>query len=295
MPHTIDILTDLTAFGLIKISGLNAKKFLQGQLTCNLEEINPTQSRLGAHCDAKGRIQLTARVFNYKDDYYLRLPRDVIAHALICLNKYAVFSKITLTDVSDAWQQIGISSIHLAALLEKEIPEAVDEVTFDDQGVIIRVPGATPRFEVYGSMDAIKQRIALLSPHLTTVDFNTWELLDIEADIPWIYSSTIGEFTPHQISYQLVNGVSFNKGCYTGQEIVARMHYLGKLKQRLYQIRFTALTKPLPGAKVYDATHEIGILINAACVSENTYLGLACLQDSAANAQITFEVVDNPH
>ncbi|WP_342219829.1 hypothetical protein [Rickettsiella endosymbiont of Miltochrista miniata] len=96
---------DLVDLGLIRISGKDAKPFLQGQLTCDLEEVNTKESRLGAHCDVKGRIIAIFRLFFYQHDYYFLLQSSTLPLLLASLQKYAVFSKVVLTEVSNDWQK----------------------------------------------------------------------------------------------------------------------------------------------------------------------------------------------
>lgn len=217
----------LSSLGLIQVIGVDAEKFLQGQLTCDVREVNAQQYRLGAHCDPKGRVQATFRLFEHQEDYYFLLPKNVIPHLLQCLQKYAVFSKVKLDEVN-----------------APEILELFGQTLWSDK--------------------------------------SAWELQDILAGIPTIYPETIGEFTPHQINYQLINGVSFNKGCYTGQEIIARMHYLGKPKQQMYRVSFVCEHPPTPGTKIYNSNaQKVGTLVTAAPVAQNDYQALAVLQNDA--------------
>lgn len=217
--------------GLISVIGPDAAKFLQGQLTCDVDNIAEQQSCLGAHCDAKGRVQATFYLFKQQDHYYFLLPQSVVPHLLQCLKKYAVFSKVTLTELN-----------------APEILEKLKRTLWPD---------------------------------------NHWQLQEIRAGIPTIYPETIGEFTPHQINFQLINGINFNKGCYIGQEIIARMHYLGKLKQQMYRVSFNSPQLPKPGTKLFnDNAQEIGQLVNAVLVTENHYEALAVLQNDAIKEAI---------
>lgn len=223
-----------TPLSLITATGAATSTFLQGQVTCDVTKIDEQQSALGAHCDAKGRIQATFHLFKQQDDYYFLLPKSVAPHLLQCLKKYAVFSKVTLTE------------IEAHELLEK-------------------------------------------FKHTLWPD-NNWQLQDIRNGIPTIYRETIGEFTPHQINFQLINGISFNKGCYIGQEIIARMHYLGKLKQQMYRVSFSSNQPPVPGTKIYTAQkQEIGMLVNAATANNQDYEALAVLQNNAIKEAIYLE------
>ncbi len=225
-------LVDLTPLGLIAIKGNDAAKFLQGQLTCDVREVTDAQSRLGAHCDPKGRIQFTFRLFKFQDTYYFRLPVDVISHALILLQKYAVFFKVQLEDITQQWASFGLSGANCQTYLEDTFsiaPTAIDAVVPLQDLILIRTSASLPRFEIIGKPATIinlQQQFPVTTPH---DDFNTWKLLDIQSGVASVNSPTIGEFTPHDLNYPALNGVSFNKGCYTGQEIVARMQYLGQL------------------------------------------------------------------
>lgn len=220
--------------GLITASGAATSTFLQGQVTCDVTKVTEQESALGAHCDAKGRIQATFHLFKHQEDYYFLLPKSVVPHLLHCLKKYAVFSKVALTEL--------------------EAPELLE-----------------------------KFKRTLWSD-------NNWQLQDIRKGIPTIYSEVIGEFTPHQINFQLINGISFNKGCYIGQEIIARMHYLGKLKQQMYRISFSSDQAPIPGTKIYTAQkQEIGILVNAARADNHNYEALAVLQNDAIKEAVYLE------
>lgn len=228
--------------GLIKIPGAQAEKFLQGQVTCDMREVNE-QPHLAAYCDPKGRVQAIFRIFKYQEDYYLIVLRTLIPQLLNTLQKVAVFFKIKLEDVSD---------IHPHPALKRcPLPEG----------------------------EGIK----------------SWELLDIKNGIPTVYPETVGLFTPHQLNLPQLNAVSFTKGCYIGQEIIARMQYLGKLKQQMYRINFNSTQLPTPGCKFVDqAKHEVGELVMAAFANEQEIHALAVLQNSAINQTIYLENSNAP-
>lgn len=206
-------------FGLLTITGPDAPTFLQGQLTCDINEITADQPVLGAHCDYKGRVLATFWVFKNQTNYYLWLPIAMIAPTRLVLNKYAVFSKVQLT--SD----------------EQTLPTPV---------------------------------VQWLNKH------------PIDRNIAHIYPETIGLFTPHDLNYHQVGGISFTKGCFTGQEVIARMHYRGKLKQHLYRVHIAANHMPAPADKIISEKNtekkEVGTLVNI-WSNGSDYLGLAVLQD----------------
>lgn len=233
-----NVLADLSHLSLLAVTGADAAKFLQGQLTCDVDEISEHQTRLGAHCNPKGRILTSFRLLQLAGNYYLQLPSSMLSIALKRLGKYAIFSKVKLTDASEQIHQLGLSGPNIADFLSpyvSSLPTEIDSAVSTEELLIIRLAGIMPRYQVIGPYDALSQLWSTLSEQLQPVGANAWKLLDIMAGIPSIYPETCEVFTPHHINYQLINGISFKKGCYTGQEIVARMQYLGKLKQHMYQ------------------------------------------------------------
>lgn len=285
---------DLIDLGLIRISGKDAKQFLQGQLTCDLEEISAEQSRLGAHCDIKGRVIASFRLFFYQNNYYFLLPLNMLSLLLASLQKYAVFSKVTLTDVSKDWQKIGLYGPFFKGLLndQKLYIAKENEVTEFNNTLSLSIPGPTPRIillvptsEPIGFIDALEQQ-----------NIDHWHLLDIMAGIPTIYPETSSQFTPHQLNFPQIHGVSFNKGCYIGQEIIARTHYLGKSKSRLYRVSFQANNPPLPGTTLFDSNQKIekGTLIMCAKEQGNCYQALTCLQTQAISHSIRLGSPEGP-
>lgn len=202
--------------GLLKVCGPDAKKFLQGQLTCDLETVSETQSLLGAHCNPQGRVLFLFRLFYRLGAYYLVLPREMAAPALLALKKYAVFFKLELSE--------NIS--------EKET--------------------------------ALEQQVAA-----------EWSYFDLAQGIPLVYPQSCGLFLPHDLNLHVLQGVSWDKGCYTGQEIIARMHYRGKLKNHLYQAQIQTTTVPQPGAEIYSKQEEdfkiSGLIVDYRKLSYNLY------------------------
>jgi len=274
-----DCKINLLDLGIICVSGKDAGQFLQGQLTCDVREVNAEQSRLGAHCDVKGRIQATFRLFFYKDAYYLLLPKTVIPHLLQCLKKYAVFSAVNLIDVSQHCKIIGV----IGSLR-----------TLKDQGYIrLAITDTVPRFILLTMpYDA---SLSFIDSTGSTGPINRWHLLDILAGIPTIYPETIGQFTPHQLNYPVLSGVSFNKGCYIGQEIIARTHYLGKSKSRLYRLAFQSNRPFPPGTRLQnDEGSTQGRVIMVANEEDTYFQALACLQTQAISHNIYLEGPQGP-
>ena len=225
--------------GVLAVRGADAAKFLQGQLTCNLNYLSDTQASLGARCTQKGRMQSSFRILLQSDGVLLAMATELLEPQLADLKKYAVFSKSKLTDESAAWVRFGLSDADQAlASLGLELPAATDSVARSEQLIAIRVsPG---RIELWAPAEQAEAVRSQLAAQLQQADLNEWLLGQVRAGIGQVMPQTRELFIPQMLNLQAVGGVSFKKGCYTGQEIVARMQYLGKLKRRLYRLSLNA-------------------------------------------------------
>jgi hypothetical protein len=270
--------------GVLAVRGADAGKFLQGQLTCNLNYLSDTQSSLGARCTQKGRMQSSFRILLESDGVLMAMASELLEPQLADLKKYAVFSKSKLTDESIAWVRFGLDHGDTAlSSLGLELPADTDSVVRHDGLIAIRVsPDRTELWVAADQANVIKGKLSAL---LAEGDLNQWLLGQIRAGIGQVMPATRELFIPQMLNLQAVGGVSFKKGCYTGQEIVARMQYLGKLKRRLYRVQLDAGELPEPGTQLFAPSHasSIGEVVLAARADKNIEL-LAVLQAEAAEA-----------
>ncbi|MBC3303656.1 folate-binding protein YgfZ [Pseudomonas sp. SWRI18] len=270
--------------GILAVRGADASKFLQGQLTCNLNYLSDTQASLGARCTQKGRMQSSFRILLQGDGVLLAMATELLEPQLADLKKYAVFSKSKLTDESAAWVRFGLMNADSAlASLGLELPAETDSVARSDALIAIRVsPG---RAELWAPAEQAESVRSQLAEYLQQADLNEWLLGQIRAGIGQVMPQTRELFIPQMLNLQAVGGVSFKKGCYTGQEIVARMQYLGKLKRRLYRLRLDAAQLPEPGTPLFSPSHNSSI--GEVVIAANADLGielLAVLQAEAADS-----------
>jgi len=270
--------------GVLAVRGSDAAKFLQGQLTCNLNYLSDTQASLGARCTQKGRMQSSFRILLQGDGVLLAMATELLEPQLADLKKYAVFSKSKLTDESAAWVRFGVSQAdQVLASLGLELPAETDSVVRGDELIAIRVsPGRAELWAPAAQADTLRSQLAA---QLNEDELNQWLLGQIRAGIGQVMPQTRELFIPQMLNLQAVGGVSFKKGCYTGQEIVARMQYLGKLKRRLYRLSLNASELPEPGTPLFSPTHNsaIGEVVIAARAGEAIEL-LAVLQAEAAES-----------
>lgn len=268
--------------GILAVRGPDANKFLQGQVTCNLNYLSDSHSSLGARCTPKGRMQSSFRIISVSDGYLLAMASELLEAQLTDLKKYAVFSKSKLTDESQDWLRIGLSGGDDALRsLGLELPETADSAARNNELLALRLSDGRAELWIPASQAEAVQ--AQLATQLREAQLNDWLLAQVRAGIGQVMGSTRELFIPQMINLQAVGGVSFKKGCYTGQEIVARMQYLGKLKRRLYRLELHDTQVPEPATALFSPTHasSVGEVVLAARSATGVEL-LAVLQDEAA-------------
>jgi folate-binding protein YgfZ len=296
-----EVIADLSHRGLIAVRGADAEKYLQGQLTNDIHVVSDTRSQLSAHCSPKGRVLACFRIFRHDNTIYLAVPETLLEPTLERLRKYVLLSKVTL-EAETGLAQMGYASAkgthHLQELI-KPFPEEIDAVTHPDGLTAIRIPGPRPRFELIGNAAALKNIWSKLAVHAAPVGAGPWELLDILAGVPDLYPETADTFIPQMLNLDVLGGISFKKGCYTGQEIVARTHYLGKLKRRMYLLHCPVDEPPPPAAAIYDTAHRadesVGAVVAAQAAPQGGIALLAVLQtESAARGELRLGQIDGP-
>ncbi|MBT2294110.1 YgfZ/GcvT domain-containing protein [Pseudomonas fluorescens] len=268
--------------GVLAVRGVDAGKFLQGQLTCNLNYLSDSRASLGARCTQKGRMQSSFRILLEGDGVLMAMASELLEPQLADLKKYAVFSKSKLTDESAGWVRFGLENADKALNdLGLVLPVETDSVARHESLIAIRV--SPDRAELWAPAAQADKLSARLREQLAEGELNQWLLGQIRAGIGQVMPATRELFIPQMLNLQAVGGVSFKKGCYTGQEIVARMQYLGKLKRRLYRLQMDGSELPQPGAPLFSPTHgsSIGEVVMAARAERNIEL-LAVVQAEAA-------------
>ena len=213
------------SLGVLAVSGEDAMTFLQGQLTCDLQQLSDKQASPGGLCDVKGRVTANFVLIQQDDQYLLILPQDMLEIAHKRLKKYALFSKIKLSDVTQNW--------HFLISQPTEPSPSEYALSQHNKRIEIHYPGL---FSLHISQEAaslIQFVEQARQQGATLFTENFWHYKTIQTKLASVHPQTSGLFTPQMLELEKYAGVSFNKGCYLGQEIIARTHHLGKLKRHL--------------------------------------------------------------
>ncbi|MGH8641670.1 MAG: YgfZ/GcvT domain-containing protein [Burkholderiales bacterium] len=277
---------ELAQFGLIRFSGEEAQDFLHNQLTCDVSALEPGRSTYGAYCTPKGRVLVSFLLWRAEQGFFMQLPSSLCGSIQKQISKYILRSKVKAVDATGEWTLVGVMGRDAAALVQRVVgpaPQAAHEVAQIPGAMIVRLPG--DRFEIALARDKAPVTLRALGSGAENIDVENWQRQIIRAGVPVILPATQEEFVPQMINLDLIGGVSYDKGCYPGQEIVARMHYRGTLKQRMYLASIGSDERPEPGQKLYSpgfGEQACGTVVNAARSPDGGHDLLAVVQISAA-------------
>ena len=258
-PFTTDGIAPLAHLGLIRARGADAVTFLQGQLTNDVTGMGLSQARLAGFCSAKGRLQASFIVWKLADDeLLLACAASVLPAVLKRLSMFVLRAQCKLSDASTELSLLGATGASAAALVGAAPAWGVRAAP---GGTLVRLP------DVDGVARALLAVAPDAAPDLPAADLpvDAWQLLDVRSGIPMIEAATVEQFVPQMLNYELIGGVDFQKGCYPGQEIVARSQYRGTIKRRMFLFECDALARP--GQEVFhsgDASQPAGMVVNAA-------------------------------
>lgn len=281
------IVADLSHLGLIQFAGEEAQTFLQGQLTNDARLITETASQFSGYCTPKGRMLATFLMWlTAPQTYLMQLPASLQPVVQKRLSMYVLRSKVKVSDASDAHVRIGLAGAGADAALSAAIgaaPQADYAVSKWDGGWVTRLPGG-----MFVLLLAPSQAAAIwqnLTTRAKPAGAAVWDWHLIRAGIPNILPATQEQFVPQMANLDLVGGVNFKKGCYPGQEIVARTQYLGKLKRRMYLVHLDNAAEP--GTELFSddfPDQSTGMIVNAVPSPNGGYDALAVIQISSAEA-----------
>lgn len=279
--------------GWLELSGADCRKFLQGQVTCDIEKLTDKNLLRGAHCTPKGRMVFTfVATAPRENSVRMLLAPDITAAAHAALKKYGVFFKTQIADVSRNFLCLAMAGPGIPDKLQKICgqPLEVDSRHIVDSCELLRT--GDQYFLLTGEADKLMYFLHRNKLDAVLVGEPLAHLHSINAGIAEVTESTREMFIPQMLNLDAQNYISFRKGCYTGQEIVARAHYRGAVKRRMYLIKLSGQTLPLAGAEIRDAQQKvIGNIAASAFADEGEIRALAVLTDS--NEACETLIIDN--
>lgn len=265
-----NVVAPLTDLGLIGATGEDAASFLHNQLTNDVEHLDAGSARLAGYCSPKGRMLASFLMWRTGEEIFLQLPRTIQPAVQKRLQMFVLRAKARLTDRANDFATLGLAGESVADLLKNwfpSLPAQPWQKTDSEAGSLIRVADADgmARYQWTAPPDVLTAAWPELVKVATPVATSVWRLLDIHAGIPRVTQATQEQFVPQMVNFELIGGVNFKKGCYPGQEIVARSQYLGKLKRRMLLASVDVLDAR-PGMEVFssaDPDQPCGMVVNA--------------------------------
>ncbi len=224
----------LSRYGLLSVTGADARAFLHAQLTNDIEHLPADRAVLAGWCSAKGRLLATFLVIPAPDGFLLQLARDLAAPVARRLSMFVLRSKVKITDASEAWVQFGV--------WDADLPQP--DVAWSAHRATVKV-GDGRYLELLPKEEALEKANA---------DEARWVLQEIRAGRPLITAATQDQFVPQMVNFEQIGGVDFKKGCYPGQEIVARAQYRGQVKRRMVRAHAPAGVELAPGQEFNGGT-----------------------------------------
>ncbi len=270
-------IVELTHLGVIRIVGDDAVKFLQGQLTQDVALLDLTQARLAAFCNAKGRMQASFVVFKRsQEEVLLVCSRDIVAATLKRLSMFVMRAKAKLSDASGEFALHGMLGSAIESIAGS-LCSAGEKADFGDANMVFLYPGAGQPRAMWCAPAGSPV------PQAPSIDLAAWHWLEVQSGIAMITQPIFEAFVPQMLNYESVGGVNFKKGCYPGQEIVARSQFRGTLKRRAYLVHTDAV--PAVGQEVFhagDAEQPCGMVASAAANPTGGSDAIVSMQTSAA-------------
>ncbi len=293
-----ELVADLSHNALIGVTGDDAASFLHAQFTNDVESLAVGHAQWNGWCSPKGRLLATFLLLRTRDQFLLMLPAEIAPAIARRLTMYVLRSKVKVVDESELYARIGIAGDNAAASVAGRwgtTPARLESVEKD--GAICIALG-DDRFVALVPAKAAPAMWDLLSSAEARAGAEEWEWTSIQAGIPTIVAATQEAFVPQMANFDLVGGVSFTKGCYPGQEIVARTQYRGGLKRRMALAHLAGGDRPAPGQSVYSASfgdQSAGTIVNAARAPGGGFDALVVAQlESLAKGDLHLGSPDGP-
>lgn len=260
----------LAGYGALSVAGPEARAFLHAQLTNDVASLPADRARIAGWCSAKGRLLASLLVIAHGEAFVLQIARELAAPVAKRLAMFILRSKVKLTDASDEWQQYGAWGLGAAAQLASfglAVPAGRFAVTAAQDAIAVCVD--EERYLIFA-----RSAGSFAGREATETD---WLLQEIRAGRPLVMQATQDQFVPQMVNFEMIGGIDFKKGCYPGQEIVARAQYRGQVKRRMMRARVDAA--PLAGQDLFSHDGQVaGTVVIAAPSPEGGHELLAVVQ-----------------
>lgn len=277
------VMASLAHHALIEVKGDDAASFLQGQLTNDIHDVSAEKAQYSAYCDPQGQVLAIFLIFKYQDAFYLSFDASLRESLFKRLSMFVMRSKVTLTEVSTQWVRFGFAGQfadldiqrRLDTKLKKEMACTLSKEDGLTQLMIIKTPGPFHRYELFAPVEQAIEAWTKLRYNGDVTNSRDWCLLDIASGHADIKLATSAQHIAQFLNLDKLNIVNFKKGCFPGQEIIARLHYRGKANKRMLRLHINELIEQRPGDTLTltddnEKTHKLDIILSNPDIFEGT-------------------------
>ena len=282
-----NFITELPQFGVVEVDGRDASDFLQSQLTSDIDKLKIQEIQFSAWCNPQGRVLANFIVIRRENNFLLLLHAELVEKMCSRLSMYILRSNVTIVNKSNDSKCFGIYGEETIALINNTRTSD----TKYHESVIFDVPDNLNQRAILIELSSKNSLIDIVPTEFICEDANAWQTMDIIAAIPWITDKTSESLLPQELGLESLDGLSYEKGCFPGQEIIARLHYRGDAKYKLF-IGIAGATNILPveGTKLYvtEGGKSCGTIINLAKGSEESIRMLLLVHKNQASVDIFY-------
>ncbi|MDY0135814.1 MAG: folate-binding protein [Thiomicrospira sp.] len=277
------VMASLAHHALIEVKGEDATGFLQGQLSNDILQVTEEKAQFSAYCDPQGQVLALFLIFKHQDAYYLSFDASLRDIILKRLSMFVMRSKVSLSEVSEQWIRFGFAGQfadldiqrRLDTKLKKEMACTLSKETGLSQLIIIKVPGPFHRYELFAPLEQAIDAWQKLRYNGDVTNNRDWRLLNIASGLPEVTHATSAQHLAQSLNLDKLDVINFKKGCFPGQEIIARMHYRGKANKRMLRIHLNEQIDLQPGDSLEltdhnDKTHKLEVILANGDIFEGT-------------------------
>lgn len=254
----------LSGFAMLEVSGNDRHEFLHNQFINDLNLIRTPAAQISAWCNSKGQLITNFIIINTGNAYLLIFKEDLKEFVKKRLLMFVMRSNVKINDISDSSPLVGMANCNASTSSIKNLPTSPGEINVFDNQIIICHPDRTDRHLITGNTEELIKEISKFKKSVPILSSPLWNILDILAGLPWVTSLSKEQYLPQMLNLDVLNGLSYQKGCYPGQEVIARLHYRGEVKKRVGLIQSKQLLSIGEQLIIESSNNKAGAILNSA-------------------------------
>ena len=281
------VISPVSTFACITFSGSQVHDFLQGQFTCDVSKVNDGDIQLTAYCNERARVTATGYLMRDKEQFHFFTPKNLLAHTQQKFKQYGIFSDIKI----EQNHQMGM--LAYIGSPQSDFPTDRYAATIINSDVRLACLNSDAELYCYFgekmALATLQETLIFFYLYVVFVDLHFWEKANIQAGIVHVYASTLEKLTPHMINYHKNDALSFEKGCFLGQEVIARTQHRGRSKRKLYQCTIPSSSDIMLGGTLIAKDETAGLVVAECAQAETGTKALVVVSDHAVKSKLMLD------